>query len=89
MYIYHALINGLCVSLSWTVGAVLYCPLLCFGLFHFLAGAKPFFFLALACGRISIKIQSIESRHILGPENTLFAGVCMHFSAWEFYGLGQ
>ena len=48
MYIYHALINGLCVSLSWTVGAVLYCPLLCFGLFHFLAGAKPFFLFSIS-----------------------------------------
>ena len=65
---------------------------LCFGLFHFLAGAKPFFFLALACGRISIKMRSIESRHILGPENTLFAGVHVLFSlgilrAWAVKGL--
>ena len=47
------------------------------------------FFLALACGRISNKMHRIESRHISGSENTLFAGGCMYFSAWEFYGLGQ
>ena len=29
MYTYHALIDALCVSLSWTVGTVLYCPLVC------------------------------------------------------------
>ena len=37
--------HPVCVSLSWTVGAVLYCPLLSFCLSHFLAAAKPFFFL--------------------------------------------
>ena len=29
IYTYHALIDALCVSLSWTVGTVLYCPLVC------------------------------------------------------------
>ena len=35
------------------------------------------------------KTHSIEIRLGIGPENILFAGVCMNFSAWKFYGLGQ
>ena len=35
------------------------------------------------------KTHSIESRCVIGPENTLFAGVCMHLSARKFYRLGH
>ena len=30
-------------------------------------------------------MHSIESRCAVGPENKLFAGVCVHFSAWKCY----
>ena len=35
------------------------------------------------------KTHNIEVRFVTGPETILFAGVCMHFSARKFYGLGQ
>ena len=34
-------------------------------------------------------MRSTESRCVLGQENIQFAGMCMHLSAWKFYGLGQ
>ena len=37
---------------------------------------------------IFIKTHNTESRCIIGPENILLAGVCMHFSARKFYRLG-
>ena len=39
------------------------------------------FFFATACERVLIKTHSIESRYVIGPENILSAGVCVHLSA--------
>ena len=51
---------------------------------------KPFCFL-FGAGRWKDfhTTHSTESRCVIGPENTLFAGVCMHLSARKFYRLGQ
>ena len=35
------------------------------------------------------KRHSIEIRVVIGPKIILFAGVCVHFSARKFYGLGK
>ena len=34
-------------------------------------------------------MHCIESRFVIGTENILFAGMCVHFSAQKFYLLGQ
>ena len=47
------------------------------------------FFFALACERIFIKTHNIESRCIIGQENTLFAGASVHLSAQKFTGWGS
>ena len=47
------------------------------------------FFFALACERIFIETYSIESRCVIGPENTLFAGASVHLSARALYRLGS
>ena len=35
------------------------------------------------------KMHSNEIRFVIGLENILFEGMCMHFSAQKFYGLEQ
>ena len=52
---------------------------------------KPFCFLffAQACGRIFIQTHSTESRWVIGPENILFAGACVHRSAENFTDWGS
>ena len=42
------------------------------------------FFFALACERIFIKTQSIESRCDIEPENKLFAVMSVHFQPGDF-----
>ena len=44
---------------------------------------------ALAFKKIFNKTYSIESRCVIGPKNTLFAGASVHLSARKFYRLGQ
>ena len=39
----------------------------------------------LARERIFIKTYGIKSRFVVGPENILFAGVCVHLSARKLY----
>ena len=51
---------------------------------------KPFvFFFAPACDTILIKTHSIESRCVIGPGNTPFAGAYVHLPDRNFYRLGQ
>ena len=54
---------------------------------------KPFSLFVFALGpareRIFIQMHSAESRCAVGPENTLFAGVCRHLWARTSYRLGQ
>ena len=47
------------------------------------------FFFALAREKVFIRTQSIESRIVKGPDNILFEGVWVHFSARKSYRLGQ
>ena len=47
------------------------------------------FFFALTCLRIFIKTQNIESKSVIGPENTLSAGASVDLSARKFNRLGQ
>ena len=48
-----------------------------------------FFTLSLPCERIFIKTHGIESRSVIGPQNTMFAGTFVYFSAWVFFKMGQ
>ena len=53
---------------------------------------KPFFlsFLHQQLKRFSSKCTLLKLNYsCTGWENTLFAGMCMHFSTWKFYRLGQ
>ena len=45
--------------------------------------------LSLPCERIFIKTHGIESRSVIGPQNTMFAGTFVHFSAWNFSRWGS
>ena len=49
-----------------------------------------FFFFAPACDSILIETHSIETRDVrIGPEDLLYAGACVQFSARKFYTPGQ
>ena len=50
-------------------------------------GLFPFIF-APACEGIFIKTHSVDNRRVIGPENTPFAGECVHFPDRKFYMLG-
>ena len=50
----------------------------------------PFFVLVLPSEKISVKtILKVDLVDMIGPENVLFAGMCVAFSTQELYGLRQ
>ena len=48
-----------------------------------------FFVLALASEKISVKTMLKVDLFDVGPENILFAGMCVDFSTQKLYALGQ
>ena len=49
----------------------------------------PFFVLASTSEKISVKTKLKLDLFDIGPENMLFAGMCVDFSAQKLYGLEQ
>ena len=49
----------------------------------------PSFVLALPSEKLSVRTILKVDLFDTGPESILFADTCMHFSAWNLYGLGQ
>ena len=58
-----------------------------------LKSLSPFSFFTIACERISLKMHRTESRFVVGPSNTLFAGMCVYtfqpgnFTYWGCEGV--